>query len=228
MNSSRRQFTLALVGLALAPRVLAAGVVDEAIRALRDNLGRVAQAAIARLGRENGYFGDTRIKIGLPKNFAKADRYLRALGLGGRVDDLILAMNRAAEAAIPQMLEAVLDTVRQLPPVDARVLLSAGDGAASAWFREHSEEQLAAKMLPLIHGVVEQSNLTRAYNALSSKLLKLAGLKSELATVEDYVSRKALDGFYTLIAAEEHALRALPNNHAAGVFGLRVERTKVF
>lgn len=228
MNSSRRQFTLALVGLALAPRVLAAGVVDEAVRALRDNLGRVAQGAIARLGRENGYFGDARIKIGLPKNFAKADRYLRALGLGGRVDDLILAMNRAAEAAIPQLLEAVLDTVRKLPPVDARVILSGGDGAATAWFREHSEDQLAAKMLPLVHGVAERSDLTRAYNALSSKLLKLAGLKSELATVEDYVSRKALDGFYTLIAAEEHALRALPNNHAGSVFGLRVERTKVF
>ncbi|MDO9226085.1 MAG: DUF4197 domain-containing protein [Pseudomonadota bacterium] len=228
MNSSRRQFTLVLVGLALAPRVLAAGVVDEAIRALRDNLGRVAQVAIARLGRENGYFGDARIKIGLPKNFAKADRYLRALGMGGRVDDLILAMNRAAEAAIPQLLEAVLDAVRKLPPVDARVLLSTADGAASAWFREHSEDQLAAKMLPLIHGVAEQSDLARAYNALSSKLLKLAGLKSELATVEDYVSRKALDGFYTLIAAEEHALRALPNKHATGVFGLRVERAKVF
>lgn len=223
MNASRRRILLALAGLACAPLARAgdwaAVTADEAARALRDSLGQGARVAIARLGRENGFFADARLKIGLPKNFAKAERYLRFLGLGKQVDDLVLAMNRAAEAALPQAREVVLESLRTLTVDDAKAILSGGDGAATAWFRQGTEAQLGVALAPIIHAVAEQSDLVRAYHALSSALVKLAGLKSELATVEDYVNRKALDGFYALVAEEERALRARPLDHAGGVIG---------
>lgn len=223
MSLSRRQFVLALAGLACAPAARAEGwsVISaaEAAQALRDFLGQGARAAIARLGRENGYFGHAKVKIGLPKNFARAEGILRFLGLGKQVDDLVLAMNRAAEAAVPEALDVVLEAVRKISVADARSILAGGDGAATAWFRGNSEAHLADKLAPIIHSVAVQSDLVRAYHALSSQLVKLAGIKSELATVEDYVNHKALDGLYTLIAEEEHAIRAQPLNHAGGVLG---------
>jgi hypothetical protein len=223
MNPPRRRFLALLAGLACAPVAQAADLaaisVDEATQALRDSLSRSIRAAIDKLGRENGYYGNPRIRIGLPKNFAKAERYLRALGLGKQVDDLILASNRAAEAAIPEAREMVLEEVRRISVVDAKGILSAGAGAATEWFRKNTEADLGAKLAPLIHGVAEQSDLVRSYNALSGKLVELAGIKSELATVEGYVNRKARDGLYTLIAEEERAIRTQPPDVAGSVIG---------
>lgn len=223
MNVSRRQFIAVLAGLACSMVARADGwsaiTSAEATRALRDSLDQGARAAIARLGRENGYFDNARVKIGLPKNFARAEGVLRVLGLGKQVDDLVLAMNRAAEDAAPEAREVILEAVRKMSVVDAKAILTGGDGAATAWFRENTEAHLAEKLEPIIHRVAEQNDLVRSYNALSSKLVKLAGIKSELATVEGYVNRKALDGLYTLMAEEEHAIRAHPINHAGSVIG---------
>lgn len=223
MSLSRRQFVLALAGLACIPLARAedwsAIGAAEATQALRDSLGQGTRAASARLGRENGYFAHAKVKIGLPKNFARAEGILRFLGLGKQVDDLVLAMNRAAEAAVPEAREALLEMLRTISVVDAKAILAAGDGAATAWFRKETEAHLVDKMAPIIHAVAERGDLARAYHALSSQLVKLAGIKSEQATVEDYVNRKAMDGLYTLIAEEEHAIRAQPLNYAGGVVG---------
>lgn len=223
MNPSRRRFFLTLAGLACIPLARAEDwssiTPGEAGQALRDSLGQGTRAAIARLGRENGYFGNARLKIGLPKNFARAEGILRFLGLGKQVDDLVLAMNRAAEAAIPQAREVALEALRTLSVADAKTILAGGDGAATAWFRKETEAHLADKMAPIIHTIAERSDLARAYHALAGELVKLAGIKSELGTVEDYVNHKALDGLYTLIAEEEHAIRAQPLNHLGGVVG---------
>jgi hypothetical protein len=223
MNPPRRRFLALLAGLAGTPLAHAGGWAAisgaEATQALRDSLRQSVAAASDRLGREDGYFGNPRIRIGLPKNFAKAERYLRALGLGKQVDDLVLASNRAAEAAVPAAREMVLDEVRGIAVVDAKAILSGGDGAATEWFRKNTEASLRARLAPIVHGVAGQSDLVRSYNALSGTLLRLAGIGSELATVEDYVSRKALHGLYSLMAEEEHSLRTRPPDPAATVVG---------
>lgn len=229
MSMTRRTFLHGLALLAWAPwaranDVLRAVSAREASQALRDSLAQGARAALAKLGRENGFFANPQVKIGLPKNFAKADKVLRMLGQGRKVDDLILAMNRAAEAAAPKAESLVVDAVKKMTVEDAKGILGGGDGAATAYFREATETQLSEQFLPVIKSVTAQSDLVRAYNALAAKLVQLAGIKSELSTVEAYVNRKALDGIYTMIAAEEHALRADPKRYAGGViekvFGL--------
>lgn len=210
MNASRRRFAAVLLGLAAIPLTRAAGFpgtsVEDSAQAWRDTLVQDAQDAVARLGRENGYYADPKTRIGLPRNFAKAERYLRAIGLGKRVDDLVLAMNRAAEAALPQARDRVLTAVRELPPLAA--------GTATAWFRQHTEAQLAPEMAPIIHAVAARTDLARSYDALSSKLVKLAGIRSELATVEGYVARGMLEGLY-LTMAEEAQARPLSQSSAS-------------
>ncbi len=180
---------------------------DEASRALRDGLYQGTRASLSRLGRENGYFGNPRVKIGLPKNFARAEGVLRSLGLGKEVDDLILAMNRTAEAAVPEVSDLMQQAVRRLSIDDAKALLAAGDGATTAWFRKNTEAQFDEKLAPLVHAAAERGDLVRAYNAMAGKLALLARIKSDRATVEDYVDHRALDGFYTLLAEEEHSIR---------------------
>jgi hypothetical protein len=224
MSLTRRRFVLALASLACAPLARAgdwSAITDaEAGLALRDSLSLGARAAIAKLGQEDGYFENPKVKIGLPRNFAKAEVILRGLGLGKQVDDLVLASNRAAEAAVPKLREAMLQALHKMSVADAKAILSRGDGAATAWFRKNTEAHLAATLAPMVRNVAEQSDLVRSYKALSDKLVMLAGIKSDISTVEDYVDRKALDGLYTLIAEEEHSIRTRPLDYAGSVIGM--------
>lgn len=228
MSLTRRQFLAGFAALAWAPwaRALTWASVTgaEAGQALRDSLTQGTKAALAKLGKQNGFLDNPAVKIGLPKNFAKADKVLRMLGQGRKVDDLIVAMNRAAEAAAPKAESLVLEAVKKMALNDAKGILGAGDGAATAYFRKASEAQFTEQFMPVILSVTEQSDLLRAYNALAAKLMQLAGIKSELSTVQAYVNRKAVDGIYKMVAVEEHALRIDPKRYAGGVvekvFGL--------
>ena len=223
MKPDRRRFLFGISLLTLAPWARAGGLDaitgTEATQALRDSLEKGARAALAKLGKENGYFANPEVKIGLPKNFAKADRILRSLGQGKKVDALVLSMNRAAEAAAPQAQELVVDAVKKMTVRDAKGILTGGDDAATQYFRSTTEAQLREKLMPAIRSVTEKSGLARSYNAMSAKLVSLAGIKSELSTVEKYVNEKALDGIYTLIAEEERAIRTNPGQYAGSLLG---------
>jgi hypothetical protein len=223
MILARRRFLQGLFLLAIAPRAAAGSLESitgpEATQAVRDTLERGARSALAKLGKEDGYFANPQVRIGLPRNFRKADRILRELGQGKKVDDLVLAMNRAAEAAAPQAQELVVDAVKKMTVEDAKSILAGGDSAATDYFRKATEAQLAEKLLPVIKSVTERSNLARAYDAIAAKLVQLAGINSELSTVENYVNEKALKGIYVLIGEEERSIRSDPARYAGSVLG---------
>lgn len=220
---NRRRFLSVLAGLAWVPLARAeswsAITASEASQALRESLTLGARAAIARLGRENGFLGNPQVRIGLHKNLTKAERFMRFMGMGKQLDDLVLASNRAAEAAIAQSRGVVLGAVEKMSVADARAILKGGEGAATAWFRRSTETQLNEKLLPIVREVAGRSDLVRAYEALAVKVEQVTGSKSDIASVELFVTRKALDGLYTLIAEEEKTLRAHPVNYAGSLLG---------
>lgn len=219
----RRAFLMGMAAIAWAPwaqaNLLDGITSQEANQALRDSLAQSAKGGLAKLGRENGYLANPQTRIGLPNNFTKAERILRALGKGKRVDDLVLAMNRAAEMAVPKAEALILDAVKGMTVQDAKAILAGGDNAATAYFRKATERQLAEALMPVVGSVAEKSDLARSYKALASTLSSLAGIKSEQATVENYVNQKALDGIYIMMGVEERALRANPTQYAGGLIG---------
>jgi hypothetical protein len=219
----RRIFLVSLATLVWVPWAHATPVdgitAQEANQALRDSLAQSAKVALAKLGKENGYYANPHARIGLPKNFTKAERVLRALGKGKRVDDLVLAMNRAAEMAAPKAEVMVLEVVRKMTVQDAKAIIAGGDNAATAYFRQATETQLTAELMPVVGSVTEKSDLARSYKALASTLSSLAGIKSEQATVEGYVNQKALEGIYTMMGVEERTLRSNPTQYANGLVG---------
>lgn len=219
----RRLFLL--TGCLLAP-LAHAGLLDaissaDAGQALRDSLTQGAKVALARLGKQDGYFADPTVKIDLPKNFKTADKVLRSLGQGKQVDVLILASNRAAEAAAAKAEPLLIDAVKKLTLADAKSILEGGDGAVTAYFRKATEVQLTSEFKPLVASVTDQSGLAQAYNGVAKALVKYGGFvkQDKLSTVEDYVTRKALDGIYASIAVEEKAMRTDPARYAGSLIG---------
>jgi hypothetical protein len=223
VSIARRRFLQVLTLLAWAAQAPAGDLLagfsgQDATTALRDGLEAGTRKAIAQLGRENGFFGDARVRIGLPKNFRRAESFLRGLGYGSKVDDLVLAMNRAAEQATPQAQTLLVDAIRQMRVDDAKAVLTGGDQAMTDYFRRTTETRLAEALMPAIQSVTDASDLSRAYRNLAGTLTRF-GVDSDQYTVENYVTRKALEGIYFRIGEEERSLRANPAGYAGSLIG---------
>ena len=192
-----------------------AGVLDQFSQAdmttgLRDSLQQGALAAVSKLGQENGFFANAKVKIPLPKPMQQAEKMMRAFGMKKQADDLVLSINRAAEAAVPEAKELFVGAVKAMSVQDVKGIFSGGEDAATQYFRKSTEQPLRGKFLPIVVKAIEKVGLAQKYNAVAGKMSKLGLVKENESNVEDYVTQKALDGLFVMMADEEKAIRANP------------------
>ena len=204
-------FVIAMFALA-APA--AAGVADlsnaDAVNGLKQALTDGSAAAVKMLGQDNGYFGNTKVKIPLPPNMQKIESGLRIMGMKKQTDELVLSMNRAAEAAAPEAKQLLVDAVKKMSVQDAKAILTGGDTAATDYFRRTTQDQLTQRFLPIVKKSTDRVGLAQQYNSLAGQGASLGLVKKDDATIETYVTRKALDGLYLMIAEQEKAFRQNP------------------
>jgi hypothetical protein len=158
----------------------------------------------------DGFLGNPEVKIPLPGRLAKGEKLLRAVGLGGQVDELVTAMNRAAEAAVPEARVLLVDAVKQMSVQDATAILTGPEDAATQYFRRTTSEQLAARFLPIVQKATAKVGVAKEYNDVAGRAAQLGLLDSREASVEGYVTQKALDGLFVMMAKEEKAIREDP------------------
>ena len=182
----------------------------EALRGLRQALTDGSVAAVATLGVENGYFGNPKVKIPLPPSLQRVERGLRAFGMRREADELVLAMNRAAEAAVPEAKQLLTDAVRRMSVQDAKGILSGGDTAATDYFRRATRPQLTQRFLPIVKNATDRVGLAQQYNSLAEQGAALGLVKEDEASIERYVTQKSLDGLYFMIGEQEKAFRRDP------------------
>ncbi len=192
-----------------------AGVLDQFTSSdmttgLKDSLQQGAIAAISKLGQENGFFNNAKVKIPLPKAMQQAEKMMRAFGMKKQADELVLSMNRAAEAAVPEAKELFVGAVKSMSVQDVKGIFSGGDDSATQYFRKSTEELLRGRFLPIVVKAIEKVGLAQKYNAVASKASKLGLVKENESNVENYVTQKALDGLFVMMADEEKAIRANP------------------
>jgi hypothetical protein len=178
---------------------------------LKQALEQGTQQAVATLGRQNGYFGNPRAKIPLPENLAKLDRALRKVGQAKAADEFVLSLNRAAEAAAPEAKAIFLQVIRQMSVKDAIGIVRGPDDAATRYFRERAHGTLEKKFRPIVASATDQVGVTNRYK----RLLRDAGpaapfLDVRSLDIDDYVTRKALDGLFLVVADEERRIRQDP------------------
>ena len=180
----------------------------DVVSGLKEALSQSSSAAVAKLGVENGFLGNERVKIPLPDKLQKIEGTMRKFGMGSTADELITSMNRAAEAAVPEAKTLLLGAVKKMSVQDAKGILTGGDDAATQYFRNHTENQLRAKFQPIVSKSVLQVGLVEKYNAFAGKAAAL-GWK-DTTNMEQYVTQKALDGLFLMMKDEEKAIRAHP------------------
>lgn len=205
---------LIFLGLVISCAAYAAGLAgisnSDATSGLRQALTDGSAAAVSLLGKENGYFTNPKVKIPLPPSLKKAESALRIAGMRKQADELVLAMNRAAESAVPEARQLLVDAVKKMSVQDAKGILTGGDTAATDYFKRTTQSQLTQRFLPIVKKATERVGLAQQYNSLAGQASQLGLVKKDDATIESYVTRKALDGLYLIIAEQEKSFRQNP------------------
>ncbi len=183
----------------------------EIVRGLREALKKGTTSAVRRLGRKDGYWGDPRVRIPLPERLQAPARLLRKAGFGSLVDDLARRMNRAAEAAAPKAAPIFMDALRRMTWRDARRIWKGPDDAATRYFRRSTEARLARAFAPVVHRELDRSGAIRAWRRFARQFAALPLVGDRLHDDPDaWVTGKALDGLFLMLAREEARIRHDP------------------
>ncbi|MDD5390241.1 MAG: DUF4197 domain-containing protein [Gallionellaceae bacterium] len=203
--------TQQLQGKPAAEAVTSALSDDEVIRGLKEALGKGAEQAVSRLGKEGGFLNDLNVKIPMPEDLKKAEKVLRTFRQDKYADEFVATMNHAAERAVPEAAVLLNEAIQQMNLDDARAILKGPDDAATQYFRKTSEARLNERFLPLVQQATNQAGVTSAYKQLMQKAGPVASLMGKQANdVDGYVSGKAIDGLFKMMAAEEKLIRQDP------------------
>jgi len=190
---------------------------SEASGGLKEALTQGVGKAVGTLGVANGFFGNKEVKIPLPKSLQKIEKGMKLMGMGKQSDELILKMNRAAEAAVPEAKSLLVDSIKQMSLADAKSILTGPQDAATQYFKRTTSKQMGEKFLPIVTKATENVQLADSYNKYAEMGSKFGVIKKEDANIEQYVTNKALDGLYLMIAKEEAAIRKDPLGQASGL-----------
>lgn len=201
-------------GLLLSAQALAVGMADlsnqDASSGIREALVKGAESAVGQLGKANGFMGDSRVRIPLPEGLQQAEGMLRKFGMGKQADELIETMNRAAELAVVEARPILVNAVRNMSVTDAKAILTGGEGAATEYFKRKTAGPIGEKFLPVVRKATAKVQLADKYNQYAGKASKFGLLDEKDANLDSYVTHKALDGLYLMIAEKEKAIRQNP------------------
>ncbi len=216
-----RSFILVLSLALLTSHANALSVSDlsnkEASSGLKEALIQGANKAVSQLSAADGFFGNKEVKIPLPDTLKKAEKAMRMLGMGKQADELVLKMNRAAEAAVPEAKALLVDSVKKMSVDDAKAILTGGDDSATQYFKKTTSAPMAERFLPIVKKATENVQLAQQYNQFAEMGNKFGVVKKDQVNLEQYVTQKTLDGVYLMMAKEEAAIRKDPVGQASNL-----------
>ncbi|WP_158883013.1 DUF4197 domain-containing protein [Rhodanobacter sp. L36] len=190
---------------------------------LKEALAKGTTNAINSLGRNGGFWNNSRVRIPLPGKLEQAAKLAKKLGQGAKVDAFELSMNRAAEQAVPQVAQIFGDAIRKMSLNDARGILTGGDHAATDFFRRVAGDALTARIHPIVVKATDSVGVTQKYKSFTAGngggslggMLGSLGGKSKKGggtsiDLDDYVTNKTMDGLFTEIGDQEKSIRDNP------------------
>jgi hypothetical protein len=184
--------------------------VTEIAQGLKDALEKGAAAAVARLGRADGFLGDAAVKIPLPETLARVQSTLQAIGMSGMADDLQTRLNRAAEQATPVARDIFLRAIRSMTLSDAQGILNGPNDAATQYLRRTAGSDIGNLMRPPIDRALQNAGAIQSYERMMSAYRNIPGVPDARGNLSDWTRDKGLDGIFHYVAREETDIRANP------------------
>ena len=218
---------------------------NESIKAIKEALQNGTKYAISNLSKKDGFLANPHVKIPLPSSLQKAANIVSKYGGKKYVDEFDAAINHAAEKAVPQTYEIFQKSIKNMSIEDAKKLLKGGNGSITNFFREKNSKQLYEKIYPIVKNSIRDVNVMQYYktfkgyyqkympkidlgeqtNSILGTVMNIAkqtGAKKYMInlsekTLDDYVTKKSIDGLFYMIAQEENKIRKNPLAYSTGI-----------
>lgn len=179
---------------------------------LREALDKGINTQVSKLTKTDGFYKNERVKILLPPELQKVDKGLRTIGLGSLADEGLKLMNRAAEDAVKEATPIFVSAVKNITFTDAKNILLGADNSATVYLQNTTSTQLYSKFNPIIKSSFSKVGADRVWKDIITRYNSIPLVTKVNPDLNDYVTQKALDGVFTMIAVEEKDIR---NNIAA-------------
>lgn len=200
---------VATIGLAQAGDLAGLSNAD-ANAGLKEALAKGADYAVSNLGKADGFLGNDKVKIHLPGSLETAAKAMRMFGGGKQADELVTSMNRAAELAVVEAKPILLNAIKKMSVSDAKDILTGGDDAATQYFKRTTSDDISAKFLPIVQKANAKVKLADSYDKFAGKAAGAGLIDKKDANLDSYVTQKALDGLFYMVAEQEKAIRKDP------------------
>ena len=183
----------------------------DVIAGLKQALNKGSRLAVSQLGKVDGYYADPKVKIPMPEQLQDVESALRTMKQDKLADDFVLSMNRAAEQAVPKARDILVSIVQGMSVEDAYGILRGPDDAATSYLRQKGGPNLKRQFRPVVGQATDSVGVTREYKALIDNLGMMSRfVDTSSLDIDGYVTDKAVDGLFTLIAREEKSIRDNP------------------
>lgn len=210
---AKAQFKDAIGGLKKeANKMLGGGALsqDEAGQGLKEALNVGVGAAVDFLSATDGYFKSP-YKILLPTEAQQVADKLRAVpGFNDVEAKLVEKMNRAAELAAAKAKPIFLNAIKQMTFRDALDLLMGDKDAATRYLERTTSDPLFAEFKPIIQQSLDEVNAREYWRTAVTAYNKIPLVQKTNPELDDYVTKKALSGLFSLVEKKERDIRENP------------------
>ncbi len=190
---------------------------DEMINGLKEALNIGVSKGADNVSKEDGYFKDAVIKVLMPPEAKEVESKLRSLGMGNLVDDAILRMNRAAEQAGPKAKPIFVDVIKSMSIVDAINIIKGPQDGATQYLKKSTSTKLTSAFKPIIMQELDKTEATKYWKQVFDTYNKIPFITKVNSDLPSYVTQKALDGLFYMVAQEEAKIRKDPIGTASAL-----------
>lgn len=195
----------------------------DAISGLKEALKVGSNNSVEFASKLNGFYKNVKIKIPFPTEAKNMEAKLRSIGMGAQCDKFIETLNRGAEEAAKSAAPIFADAITKITITDGLKILNGVDNAATIFLKDNTTAQLKITFLPVVKSALKKVEITKAWSPLATAYDKIPFVQKVNPDLNVYVTDKAIDGLFKLIADEEYKIRKDPtarvNDILKKVFG---------
>ncbi len=182
----------------------------DAADAIKEALVNGTGEGVKIVSKIDGYFGNPEIKIPFPPDVKVIESKLRAVGLGKKVDEVVLSINRAAEDAANEAKPIFVTAIKNMSITDAINIVKGADDAATRYLDRTTSPELNKKFQPIIKASLDKVQATKYWTELITAYNKIPMVQKMNPNLTEYVTGKAITGLFVMIAKEEKKIRKDP------------------
>ena len=174
---------------------------------LKEALNKGITEQVSKLTQVDGFYKNELVKIVMPEELSKVDKTVRKLGMGALADDGIKALNRAAEDAVKEATPVFVNAIKNIKIADAKTILMGNKNAATTYLQQSTNKELYTKFLPVVQQSIGKVGADKIWNGIIQKYNTVPLVSKINPDLNDYVTNKALEGVFKMIAIEEKNIR---------------------